>query len=170
MITRAQADHCFGNESMHSCYEIFFRMDTLELDRRIGDAFADASHEVPLENVASVKSFLRVMERVLDLKKDDIVKQQRVMFLLLKRHFHICDQPNILSCPNRDIRGICDLIDIQPKDSCEPNRKKRKLTSVEEETLSMFTKNPDVSSVAKSQGVSEDLVFNHLTSCLENGS
>ena len=169
MITRAQAEHCFGNESMRSCHEIFFKMDTLELDRRIGDAFTDASREVPFESVASVKSFLRAMERRLDLKKDDIVKQQRVIFLLLKRHFHICDKPDILSCPNRDIRGICDHIDTQPNDNCEPQKKKRKLTSVEEETLSRFTQNPDVSLVARSQGVSEDVVYNHLTSCLESG-
>ena len=40
---------------------------------------------------------------------------------------------------------------------------------MEEETLSRFAKNPDVSSVARSQNVPEDVVFNHLTSCLENG-
>ena len=148
-------------------------MDTMELDRRIWEAWAEASQVVPCVPFVSaaldVNSFLSWMGRELDIGKDDIVKQQRVMFLLLKRHFHICDQPNILSCPNRDIRGICDLIDIQPKDSCEPNRKKRKLTSVEEETLSRFTQNPNVSLVARSQGLSEDVVFNHLTSCLENG-
>ena len=168
VITRAQADQCFENENMSSCYETFFKMDTMELDRRIWEVFAKAS-QVPFFSVAYVKSFLSWMGRELDIGEDDIVKQQRVMFLLLKRHFHICAQPDILSCPNRDLRGICDHTSTQASDNSEPHRKKRKLTSMEEETLSKFAKNPDVSSVARSQNVPEDVVFNHLTSCLENG-
>ena len=169
MITKAEADQCFENENMRSCYEIFFKMDTMELDRRIWEAWAEASQVVPIFNVAHVRSFLCRMGSQLDIGKDDIVKQQRVKFLLLKRHFHICDQPDILSCPNRDIKGICDHTDSQPRDNSEPHRKKRKLTSMEEETLSKFTKNPDVSFVAKSQGVPANVVYNNLTSCLENG-
>ena len=129
MITRAQADQCFENGSMHSCYEAFFKMDTMELDRRIGEAFVEASNETPFESVLSVKSFLSMIERLLDIRKDDIVKQQRVMFLLLKRHFHICDQAEILSCPNRDTKGVCDHTSTPTKDHSEPLRKKRKLAS-----------------------------------------
>ena len=126
-------------------------MDTMELDKRIGEAFSEASQEVPFESVTSVKLFLLAMERHLDWKKDDIVKQQRAMFLLLKRHFHICDQPDILSCANSDCKGICD--------SSDPHRKKRKLTSTEEEThLSRFKMNPDVSLIAISQRVTQDEV------------
>jgi len=40
---------------------------------------------------------------------------------------------------------------------------------MEEETLLMFTKNPNISSVARSQNVPVAVVYNHLTSCLENG-
>ena len=150
-ITRDQANLCFGNETMSSCYETFFNMDTMELDKRIGEAFSEASQEVPFESVTSVKLFLLAMERHLDWKKDDIVKQQRAMFLLLKRHFHICDKPDILSCANSDCKGICD--------SSDPHRKKRKLTSTEEKThLSRFKMNPDVSLIAISQRVTQDEV------------
>ena len=145
MITRAQADQCFENGSMRSCYQTFFKMDTMQLDRRIGEAFEEASNETPFESVLSVRSFLSKIERHLNIRKDDIVKQQRVMFLLLKRHFHICDQAEILSCPNRDTKGVCDHTSIPTMDHSELHRKKRTLTSVEEETLSSFTKNPDVS-------------------------
>ena len=43
---------------MSSCYETFFKMDTMELDKRIGEAFSEASQEVPFESVTSVKLFL----------------------------------------------------------------------------------------------------------------
>merc|ERR1712126_207233 len=129
VITRDQADQCFENGNIRSCYETFFKMVTMELDRRIREAFVEASNETPFEGVVSVESCLSRIERRLEIRKDDKVKQQRVKFLLLKRHFHICDQADILSCPNRDTNGICDHTRTPPKDHSEPHRKKRKPTS-----------------------------------------
>ena len=96
--------------SMASCYEVFFKMDTMELDRRIYETFTEVSRKIPFESLVSVNSFLSMMSEQLNLKKDDIVKQQRVTFLLLKRYFHICDQPDgdLLTCPNRNMNGVCD--------------------------------------------------------------
>ena len=154
--------------SMASCYEVFFKMDTMELDRRICETFTEVSRKIPFESLGSVNSFLSMMSEQLNLKKDDIVKQQRVIFLLLKRYFHICDQPDgdILTCPNRNVNGVCDS---KQRRFCESAYRKKKLSNPEMETLSKFTKTPDVSVVAKSQGISEDVVYTHLTSCLEHG-
>ena len=164
----SQANLCFDTLSMASCYEVFFKMDTMELDRRICETFTEVSRKIPFESLVSVNSFLSMMAEQLNLRKDDIVKQQRVIFLLLKRYFHICDQPagDILTCPNRDVKGVCDS---KQRRLCESSDRKRKLSSPEMETLSKFTKTPDVSVVAKSQGISEDVVYTYLTSCLEHG-
>ena len=154
--------------SMASCYEVFFKMDTMELDRRICETFTEVSRKIPFESLVSVNSFLSMMFEQLNLKKDDIVKQQRVIFLLLKRYFHICDQPDgdILTCPNRNVNGVCDSKQRRFREYAD---RKRKLSSPEMETLSKFTETPDVSAVAKSQGISEGDVYTHLTSCLEHG-
>ena len=132
----SQANLCFDTMSMASCYEVFFKMDTMELDREICETFTEVSQKIPFESLVSVNSFLSMMSKQLNLRKDDIVKQQRVIFLLLKRYFHICDQPgDILTCPNRNVNGVCDS---KQRRHCESADRKRKLSIPEMETLSKF--------------------------------
>ena len=64
------------------------------------------------------------------------------------------------------MNGVCDS---KQGRLCESADRKRKPSSPEMETLSKFTETPDVSAIAKSQGISEDVVYTHLTSCLEHG-